>query len=352
VMSSSKARRAPVVLVAGLLALAGCGGQGAGARPAAVASLRPRPAVSLAAPKPAARDPLTGMLATDPARADRPPLSVKIDNVAGSFPQAGLNQADLVADVLVEGGLTRLFATFQSQDAVSIGPIRSARPVDADLLRLFGVSGGIFVYSGAATGEIAPTIAHGNALRLSMDNGAPYFHRVGNYAAPHDVFSSTAQLYAGALTLDPHLGPPRSVFSYSTRVPAGTVVRQVTLPFSTVSSAGWTWTGRQYLRTQNGSADMLTDGSQVSTTNVVIMSAAVAGTGIFDQAGNQDPLDVIIGSGQCWVLRDGRLVRGTWERPGYGDPMRLVDAAGHVITLRPGRTWLEVLPRPEAPAFS
>ena len=65
----------------------------------------------------------------------RPALSVKIDNVDGALPQSGLNQADLVTDILVEGGLTRLMATFQSQDASLIGPIRSARPVDADLTR-------------------------------------------------------------------------------------------------------------------------------------------------------------------------------------------------------------------------
>ena len=124
---------------------------------------------------------------------------MKIDNVAGSFPQAGLDQTDLVFDTLVEGGLTRLFAVYQSQDAQTLGPIRSARPVDASLLKLLSPSScGLFAYSGAANGEIAPTKdACPSSTLLSPDVGinGP-FQMIYSRPSPHQVFSSTSALYA------------------------------------------------------------------------------------------------------------------------------------------------------------
>ncbi len=114
-----------------------------------VAAVRPPSGPPVAAVRPPSGPgvyPLTRLPATDAARQHRPALSVKIDDVGEARPQAGLNSADLVTDILVEGGLTRLMATFQSQDTGTIGPIRSARPVDADLLRELG--GGIFALRG------------------------------------------------------------------------------------------------------------------------------------------------------------------------------------------------------------
>ncbi|HXR42012.1 MAG TPA: DUF3048 domain-containing protein, partial [Acidothermaceae bacterium] len=73
---------------------------------------------------------------------------MKIDNVLGAWPQSGLNQADIVFDLPVEAGLTRLMAVFHSNDVPLIGPVRSARPVDADLLRLFGRA--YFAFSGGS----------------------------------------------------------------------------------------------------------------------------------------------------------------------------------------------------------
>lgn len=304
---------------------------------------------SPAAPQPAVY-PLTGLPVTNAQHARRPALSVKIDNVTGAFPQAGLNQADIVADILVEGGLTRLMATFQSQDAALIGPIRSARPVDADLTR--ELHGGIFAYSGAAPGEIRPSRQHSTALLVSNDADPRWFWRAGNRPAPHNVMSSTALLYKAGRTLRPRLPGPPQLFAYSTATPAGPRVTRVRLPFSSYVSAGWSWDGHRYLRSQNGSPDMLVDGSRVWTTNVVIMSVTWHRTNIIDDAGNADPYVIVIGSGKAWVMRNGHLIAGRWVRPSYRVPMKLVDAHGKVIPLAPGRTWMELQPRPFAPSFS
>ena len=301
-----------------------------------------------AAPPPVA--PLTGQLVT--AVNPRPALSIKVDNSPPARPQTGLDRADLVTDELVEGGLTRLMATFQSQDAPQVGPIRSARPVDAALLRELG--GGIFAYSGAAEGEIAPVKADSTATLVSANGGVSAFHQVSGRRAPYATYASTADLYAAGTQAGAAAVPPKQLFTYSSAPPAAPPAAHATLPMSASSSAAWDWdpASKTYLRSQDGAADVLAGGARISTTNVVVLSVAIGPTGIFDTAGNEDPLVIATGSGPCWVLRDGKVIAGTWQRPTITDTVHLVDASGAAIPLEPGPSWMELLPRPGAPGLS
>jgi Protein of unknown function (DUF3048) N-terminal domain/Protein of unknown function (DUF3048) C-terminal domain len=295
--------------------------------------------------------PLTGLPVTDPATLHRPAVSVKIDNVAGAFPQAGLQQADIVTEELVEGGLTRLFATFQSTNASLIGPIRSIRPVDAYLAAELGHS--IIAFSGGAQGEIQPSIDYSGALLESDDAlGAPTFYRVTWRYAPHNVFSSTSLLYGYASAHGHGLTEPPQLFSYGPMNAVAKPVKSVTLPFSGVSTSTWTYSGlhHAWFRTQDGAIDQNVDGSQVSTTNVVILSVtATPIAAITDAAGNHDMFITLIGSGRAWVLRNGHIIAGTWTRTSLTSTVKLTTASGAPINLEPGRSWLELQPTPYTP---
>jgi hypothetical protein len=291
---------------------------------------------------------LTGRRAPDVGAARRPSLAVKVDNVYGAWPQAGLNQADIVFDALVEGGLTRLMAVYQSHSAPVVGPIRSARPVDAYLLRLF--HGGFFAFSGASPGEIRPVRAFSHAV-LSDDVADPAaYYRRADHPAPDNLFSSTGRLYATLRRRAPHEPPPPPVFDHALTAPAGVPTRSVRVPYPG-AMPGWTWNGHSYLRTQDGHPDVLIGGQRVRTANVVVMSVGVVGTGIFETNGAEDPLPVVVGSGRCWIMRNGVRIRGSWRHPKRGAPMRLVDTHGLVVPLAPGPTWVELMPRGGIPVF-
>lgn len=295
--------------------------------------------------------PLTGLPVW--AVANRPALSIKVDNSPPALPQSGLQNADIVADELVEGGITRLMATFQSQDAPIVGPIRSARPVDAALLRELG--GGVFAYSGAAEGEIAPVKADSTATLINAENTPSAFdiHHAGRQP-PFSTYATTADLWAAGKQAGAPQVPPRPVFTYDPTVPpAAPPAAHLTLPISPETSAGWDWdpASKSYLRVQNGAPDSLADGTRISTTNVVVLSVDIGHTGIFDTAGSEDPLVIVTGFGPCWVLRDGKYIQGFWGRATITDPLRLVDQGGHPISLEPGRTWMELLPRPGSPGL-
>jgi hypothetical protein len=336
-----------VCLVAGA-----CGGGPTRATTAATATAATATAADQAPSVPstvAATFPLTGLATDGSTSASRPALSIKIDNAPPALPQSGLNDADIVTEALVEGGLTRLMATYESHDSPLVGPIRSARPVDADLLR--ALNGGIFAYSGAATGEIAPVKQRSTAVLLSHDDGARGFRLLPSRRAPSNLFASTADLYAAAGAAGAHQPPPPALFPRATAAPtdAATAVHTCDVPMSGISDASWRWDGTRWVRTQNGKPDVLADGQPVTADNVVVLSVAITGTGIYDAAHNEDPLVIVTGSGAATVLRGGVALNGIWQRASATTPLTVADSAGTAIPLVPGRTWIELQPHPHLP---
>jgi Protein of unknown function (DUF3048) N-terminal domain/Protein of unknown function (DUF3048) C-terminal domain len=332
-----------VAVVVAAVALAGRSAPPAAAPPAA------GPGNGQAAP---ATFPLTGLPVRDQGRAARPALSVKVENVAAARPQAGLNAADLVTEELVEGGLTRLLVTYQSQDAALVGPVRSVRPVDAPLLRQLG--GGLFGFSGGATAVLDLVRRSSDAILLAPEQAPGAYRRLASHPAPHNLFTSTEALYQAGRSVDGGLGPPDPLFGYSGAAPAGaSTVRRARLRFSLSSLAAWQWqTGSgTFVRYQDGTLHRQADGRPVTTENVVVLSTRIGRTSVVDAAGNPTPDVVVTGEGTAWVLRDGRLVKGSWRRPSEAEPVRLLDAAGEPLTLHPGRTWVELLPSSQQPSF-
>jgi len=292
--------------------------------------------------------PLTGLPSGGSANIARPALSIKIDNAPSARPQAGLQLADVVTEELVEGGLTRFFATYQSQDAAKVGPVRSARLVDADLLTQLG--GGVFAFAGAAAGVLGPVRARSGAVLVDDTTAPQAFYRAPGHPAPSNLYTSTAALYLAGSR--PGMAAPPPLFTYSATAPAGAPTANMTLRFSSASVISWRAlaTGG-YQRLQNGFPAVDEDGSPVTADNVVVLSVAVGHSGIYDAAHNESPLVIVTGTGAAWVLRDGTVSVGRWTRPDDASALALTAADGTTMALHPGRTWVELLPLPAAPSL-
>jgi hypothetical protein len=117
------------------------------------------------------REPFTGLLSTDPAKLDRPALVVKIDNAPETDvePQVGLDKADIIFEELVEGGVTRFAALFHSKDSDTVGPIRSARNTDVDLLSQF--SNPLLAWSGGNPGVSNAVRNSGSIYDIGAESG-------------------------------------------------------------------------------------------------------------------------------------------------------------------------------------
>lgn len=323
----------PLDLSALLLALMGLLG---GASPA------PPPGMpAMPAPPPAISCPLTGV---DAGATDltRPVHAVKIDNHPRARPQTGMQQADVVYEELVEGGLTRFLAVFHCQTAPRLGPIRSARLVDPDLLVLY--SPVLFGYSGAAPPVLAKVRSTEGVINLVHGANGPAYQRAGGRPAPHNLYTSSDALLARPAAQGVK-GPPRTGYTFDAGLlagPAGPSGSGVDLTYSRASSASYTYdaASMKYLRSQGGRPHNDESGAQLSATNVLVFKVPV-------QLGGS-PHIVVTGEGEATVLRGGQAVQGKWRRPSLGDQFTLVDASGQPINLAPGNIWINLVPSDRA----
>jgi uncharacterized coiled-coil protein SlyX len=278
---------------------------------------------------------LTGTLGFE--NPDRPALAVKIDNVEAARPQAGINQADVVFEEEVEGGLTRLAAVFHSRGSDPVGPVRSVRTTDINMLALLNRP--LFSSSGGNPGARAQLLA--STLVDVGQSAYPDAYYREPRTPPHNLFTRTTTLWQAAQDLG---GRPQALFSFlapdaprpRTALAAGGV--QINFGSTRVEYA---WNGRGWARTQNGRGHVDTKGVQVAPANVIVQ---FTNYGISD-ADERSPEALVVGSGEAWVFTNGYLVRGRWTRRSAGAVTTYNDELGNPIALTPGSTWI-ALPRP------
>ena len=290
--------------------------------------------------------PLSGVLAPDGKVPHRPALAVKVENAPESRPQAGLNDADIVVEEPVEGGYTRFIAVYQCGDSDRLGPVRSGRTTDPDYLRQLGP---VVVGYAGAVGVVRREVASAGLVDVNYEIAVGAYSRDESRVAPHNLYTTTAALWkAGKSEASGSKdGPPAPLFAYSeTYEGRSKKVAGLHLPFSGASDVYWTWSRSDgaWLRSHGDEPHVLEGDERVSATTVVVQVVPVTASGIVDVAGNASPSVTLTGSGRVYVLRDGRLIVGRWERPTLDDVTRFVAKDGTEITLATGRTWVELLP--------
>jgi hypothetical protein len=276
----------------------------------------------------------------------RAAVAVKVENLPQARPQFGLDQADIVFEEPVEGGITRFIAVYQCHTAARIEPVRSARLVDAQILEPLGRM--LFAYSGA----IQPVIDEVDAPRsLLYDVGADkapgaYWRDPARYS-PHNLETSTSALYAAAKSLGYPEKGPTPIFSYGRPAPGGTPAAAVSI-YDPLDVTTWTWhpaTGvydRSYSDTGPARQG---DNIQVTASNVIVMLVHEYPTPWpEDDTGALENELTLKGSGPAWVFRDGAQYYGHWERPFLDQPTVFYETDGTRITLTPGGTWEELVP--------
>ena len=281
--------------------------------------------------------PLTGRPGEGP---NRPALVVKIDNAPKARPQAGINQADIVIEEAVEGGITRLFTVFHSQDPPVIGPVRSARSTDIALAA--PLNRPLFAYSGA-NNVFLKLISEAPMVDIGVNAVPGAYRRERGRPALYDLFSSSSALFGAA---PPGSAPPPPIFQYGAAAPGGKPSRGVHLEFRgrVVTLVDWRWDAAKagWVRTQNDTAHVDADGAQVTATNVVVQVVPYEDTGIRDQSGEPVPEAKLVGEGRALVFRDGTVTEGKWSKASPEAITEFKTADGEPLRLNPGQTWLEL----------
>ena len=309
-------------LVTGVLLAARGGGQ---ANPV---SATPSPS-----PTPTAR-PLLSPFTGEPVSSLNRVLAVKIDNIVNARPQTGLTHADIVYVLPVEGGLSRFLAVFSSHYPPVIGPVRSAREDDLELLRQFGRPA--FAYSGA-TATLLPYIRR-TARIVNLYSGITRgYYRDPSRIAPYNLYAHTRQLVAQARDAS----KARDIgFRFGPPPPGGKVTRSASVSYP-AASFRFTWSASKgrWLVSMDGTPATTAHGGRLSAATVVIQHTTVR-TSRFLEYGKPPPYAESVGSGTALVLRDGKAWTTHWSRPNANAGTTFTTASGQRMTFTLGQVWV------------
>lgn len=323
------AARFGALAVVGALFLAACGG---GDKTAAPREKPPPSTTTTTIPVPTA--PFTGLPDPDGVANARASVAVKIENSPDARPQSGLDIADIVYEEVVEGGITRFWAVFNSQAPENIGPVRSVRAMDPGIIRPLG---GVIAYSGGTEPNVAGVRATG-LVWVDENNAGDDFFRESSRYAPHNLYARSARLFMrGGEPV-----PPRPMFKYLEDGAAfvGESVASFHANFDQGYDVTYVWdaVAGGWKRFQGDDPFMAVGTTfpqaQVAPTNVIVQFIPYP-------RGAEGEL---FGSGDAWIFSDGQLIRGRWARTFPGAPTTFTDAAGVPVLLTPGRTWVELFP--------
>jgi len=283
---------------------------------------------------------LTGLPDPGGAAAQRPSLAVKIDNAPKARPQAGLDQADVVFEEVVEGGVTRFIAVFHSKIPDTVGPTRSVRPMDPNIVSALG---GLVSYSGGIP-EFIALMRKAPVQDLNFDNLPSAYRRDRSRTSPHNLFASPEALWAAAK--DNTAPPP--LFEYrGAGEPFGEAdAPAVRIPYSQRAGASYDWDAASgtWRRSQDGGPHVAVSGNQIAPTNLVVQFVSDRTLRYVDQSGTAVTESIVIGEGDAWVLSGGRVTKGRWSKADAGSVTTYTDAGGNPVKVAPGSTWVHYAP--------
>ena len=289
---------------------------------------------------------LNGLPVDDPSLLDRRVLAVKIDNHPKATPQSGIDQADMVIELNVEG-ITRFISLWHESDVDYLGPNRSARPTDATLLPAFNHP--TFVFSGGQAWVQALVKAAGID---TIKEGSDGTFRISSRSAPHNLYVDTYVLRETAdergYPNDPPEGP---MWTFGPLSEGARSASQVDIQFGPNNRVFWDWDEAEglWLRTAYGEEGMYRDedGSDHRLGFPVLVAlyaepyTASPGSG---QSGKSLPSSKTTGQGRAYVFAEGMVSEGTWERQSDTDWFTLRTESGGVMYVPPGRAWVSLVP--------
>jgi hypothetical protein len=293
---------------------------------------------------PPAVGPLTGLSLFNPAVATRPAVMIKIGDDPKARPQSGLDKADVIYEERVEGNTVRFLAVFQSEDAKSVGPIRSVRSTDAGVV---GAIGGVFVYSGGI--PVFDGLARRQGVTVISEERQPdAFHLRPDRQRPYKTYASSAELRALAPSatkppaLFPFLAPSEAFVPPAAATPAS----RATVSFGPGTVARWDWdaSAAKWKRSINGLAQRTDSGVQLGFTNVILQTVPYRGTPYRDQSGSGVDEAVTIGAGDAVLLTRGQRIPLRWSKTGDKAVTVFTDTAGRTLRLPAGQTWIALVP--------
>jgi hypothetical protein len=286
--------------------------------------------------------PFTGEEPRDEADVDRPAVALKIENAAVARPLAGLEDADLVYEELIEGGETRFMAIYHCDDARKAGPIRSARLVDPAIMspktKILGYSGG--------NQTVVDALDEAGVVSITEDSAGNAMRRVERpgLSLEHTLYAdSSAVRKIGRKKFDE--APPDDLFAFGEMEGQSKKASAISINFGGASEITYKWSRGAWQRSQDGEPFVVESGGQISVDNVLVEEHHVRASEVVDVAGTPS-IEIVneTGRGRAVLFRDGRALEGRWRRESIDDPVTFETRGGEEMVFAPGVIWIELVP--------
>jgi len=281
---------------------------------------------------------------------DGPILAVKIDDTAQAHPQAGLEDADIVYIEQVEGGLTRLAAIFSSKIPAVIGPVRSARISDLEILEQYGRVA--FAYSGAQS-KLLPMIAAANLENLGAQRQSPIIYSTDPLRRqPFAMMLQAQKLMANVAKAELPVAISKPIgWSFGEKPETGTAISSVKVSWPANSySATWSAQEKRWLLSYKEAANIAASGVHLGPTTFVIQLISITDSIYRDKVGGVTPYSETVGAGKGYVLRDGLAIAANWSRASGEQGTTWTTQAGEEIEFAAGQVWIALTDK--APVFT
>jgi len=292
-------------------------------------------AISDSSPKAVERNVLSGREGVN-----GPVLAVKIDDTNAAHPQIGLEDADVVYIEQVEGGLTRLAAIFSSVIPERVGPVRSARISDIDILSQYGRVA--FAYSGAQR-KLLPVIDAANLQNLGAQAQSPTIYTTDpNRVQPFAMVLRADLLMAKVVEKNYQITSANNVgWSFGEAPEGGKPTQSVNIYWPAARySAQWSETESRWLLSHNSKSNLADSGVVLGPTTLVIQIVSITDSEYQDKFGGVTPFSQTVGSGRGYVLRDGKSFAAQWNRASEAAGTTWVLRDGSEIKFAPGQIWV------------
>lgn len=305
-------------------------------------------------PRPTATWPLTGLSAEGVEEGDleRVAIGVKVENGAEARPQSDLEFADIVFEEYINASGVRLLAVFHTYYPEEVGPVRSARNMDPNIIGSFNTalvaSGCNFIVQNVFQG-VDQLLFMEDARNSGVTKGAIWysegFFRVSPTVSMHSLRVNVATVAEDAVAKGASPASPQFDFAYpdldATAALEGTPVGTIDISFSAIGHPHWVWDATKGLwqRFEFDEPHMTKDGTQITAKNVILLRVRV------DDFNDQNPESiVIVDDAPGYVATGGKVVPILWSKADRLDKFHLTTLDGRQVSLAPGITWIEIVP--------
>ncbi len=287
--------------------------------------------------------PLSGLEPRNESLVERPAVAVKIENSSIAYPLSGLEDAEVVYEELVEGGITRFMAIYHCTDSDQAGPVRSARAIDPAIMtpitRILAAAGGNSI--------VREDLQKANVVVIDEQGAGEAMQRVprAGLSMEHTLYADTRALRALGRKKHPE-PPPDDLFSFGDLDAKTKKARSVVINFSPATTVEYRWSEHGWLRFQDEAPFVDDSGDQIAVDNVLIEEHDVAlSRELVDVIGTPSiEITDVTGSGRALLFRDGKVTKGRWARESADDAVRFETRSGDEMVLHAGTTWIHLVP--------